>query len=295
MMRSDRRQLYMSARLRLRRHPKQALLVVVGLWLAICLFTFDRLVHHKDFGRWFWNYAISWHPALAHIVPIGDWTPCCENPPRWFPDIYEAPWMGTFQAPTLSAPVYNKEGLLISPVIAKLNIFSTVTEEARQKRHLIRSLTVLDQLPPAYRHLVEVKFVLGHAQNKDGTVNEQMEAIIDEEQKKHGDLIRLKLKNGENLREGKLLNWIRAVGAGEDGGRPGQYLFKVDDDVSRETPPPSNGEASIDTLPPPVHSQPAQVPRRPGHTEPARPHLPRHVAEPLARVPRPHDGHGHRL
>jgi len=83
--------------------------------------------------------------------------------------------------------------------------------------------------------LIEIKFVLGHAYKEDWAVNTELELLMEEEQKLYGDLIRLNLEHGENLREGKILDWIHVGGSGEDGGRPGWYLFKVDDDVS----PPS--------------------------------------------------------
>ena len=52
------------------------------------------------------------------------------------------------------------------------------------------------------------------------------------EEREYGDILRLPgLWRGENLRDGKILQWIRDVGEGKDG-RDAWYLFKVDDDVS---------------------------------------------------------------
>jgi hypothetical protein len=84
---------------------------------------------------------------------------------------------------------------------------------------------------------VELKFVMGHAYKENWEVDQEMEDLLAEEQKQYGDLIRLNLIHGENLREGKILDWIRASGTGDDGGRPGWYLFKMDDDVSRDNLP----------------------------------------------------------
>jgi hypothetical protein len=123
---------------------------------------------------------------------------------------------------------------LSSPSIIKLHIFSTVGESSRQKRHLIRRLSPLYNVPAEYRHLIELKFVLGHSYKieENWAVNEEMEALMAQEQEQFGDMLRLNLTYGENLRYGKILDWINAVGNGRDGGRDSWWLFKVDDDVS---------------------------------------------------------------
>lgn len=131
-------------------------------------------------------------------------------------------------------PAKNEQ--LVSPAILKLHVFSTATsEKAYRKRQLIRELSPLNQLPPEYRHLVELKFVLGYHMLNDGwgPVNETAEAALQEEQAQHGDLFRMEdLWRGENLRDGKILQWIRDVGLGRDSPRQAWYLFKLDDDVS---------------------------------------------------------------
>jgi len=99
---------------------------------------------------------------------------------------------------------------------------------------LIRELSPLEKIPAEYRHLVEVKFVVGHALKEDGGVDEVMEGLLREEQDMFGDVLKLDLARGENLREGKILDWIYAVGEGKDRGREAWYLFKIDDDVSYE-------------------------------------------------------------
>ncbi|RSH91486.1 hypothetical protein EHS25_009785 [Saitozyma podzolica] len=185
-------------------------------------------MHKGDLGRWYYNYAAALHPALAYVVPPGDWGPV-ENPPRWVQEVYDAPWMGEFDLPQLSSPRYH-EGKLVSPALVKLHVFSTVTAKSREKRFLIRRLSPLNSIPKAYRHLFELKFVLGHAYKPNWDVDEEMESLLAQEQEEYGDLVRLNLVHGENLREGKILDWMRAAGTGDDGGRAAWWLFKVDDD-----------------------------------------------------------------
>ena len=198
--------------------------------------------------RWWWNYGASFHPSLAHVLPHGQWKPV-DHPPRFVEEIFHAPWMGEWEIPRLSTPTFNpwddahspfpphpmassaSRGLL-SPVLVKIHIFSTPTLSAQAKRNLIRSTSPLLNIPPPYRHLVEVKFIIGSALDSEGEIDREAEKSTDVEEAEHGDLVRLKLKNGDNLREGKILDWIRAVGTGADGGREAWFVFKVDDDVS---------------------------------------------------------------
>jgi len=173
---------------------------------------------------------------MASIVPNGRFEQCTSSP-RWIQEIHEAPWMGDWEIPTLTKPTYvndpsTEARTVISPALIKLHVFSMVSEKARLKRHQIRRLSPLLSIPESLRHLVELKFVMGHAYKEDWVVDQEMEDLLAEEQRQYGDLIRLNLAHGENLREGKILDWIRAAGTGDDGGRPGWYLFKMDDDVS---------------------------------------------------------------
>jgi hypothetical protein len=213
---------------------------VAAVIVAAVYFTLWRVFLRND-GRWYWNWLATVHPALVHLVPAGSWGPI-ENPPRFVPEIYDAPWMGTWKLPKLSKPVRrhdtsksaleNPPPSLLSPAIVKLHVFSTVWPKAQAKRRLIRELSPIYQIPCQYRHLIEVKFVLGHAYKANWHVDEEIEASLKEEQDKYGDLVRLNITHGENLREGKILDWMRAAGSGSDGGRPAWWLFKVDDDVS---------------------------------------------------------------
>ena len=180
-------------------------------WLVL------RLLHYSGWGRWYWNYEVALHPALAYIIPHGSWGPI-GPPPRWVETIYAAPWAGSWDTPQISS---SSSG----PAILKLHIFSTVQPASRSKRALIRSVSPLLHLPERFRHLVEMRFVIGHSRD-EAEANE-----IEREQATYGDLVQLELKNGENLREGKILDWMRAVGAGADGGREAWWVLKMDDDV----------------------------------------------------------------
>ena len=48
-----------------------------------------------------------------------------------------------------------------TPALLMLHIFSTVSDSSRRKRDLIRRYSPLQSIPMEYRHLVEVKFILG--------------------------------------------------------------------------------------------------------------------------------------
>ncbi|WOO81125.1 uncharacterized protein LOC62_03G004659 [Vanrija pseudolonga] len=230
------------------RRPRATALLVLS---ALAVLGYYLLYHAiwGRLGRWYWNYAVAVLPsALYRFIPKGDWGPI-GGPPRFVPEIYGAPWMGEFALPHLTPPMYrpvqntsaephlpHRGVALSSPALVKLTIFSTVKQKAYEKRALIRRLSPVFNVPERLRHLIEVKFVLGHAYHvgeegyDDWAVNEEMEALLAQEQATHGDLLRLDLEFGENLREGKILEWIRAVGMGRDGGRPAWWLFKIDDD-----------------------------------------------------------------
>lgn len=289
---------YMAALFRrARQRPLRALTVAVFALLLFALLLF-QIAEYSGLGRWYWNYAVTFHPALAYVLPFGNWGPVEERRPRWVPEIYDSTWAGAWEPPVLSRPRYaatsssavhgghtsesgnghhalhdtitahdnddneappvvapfseqepdrrdrgisrqftKQHKQLVSPAILKLHVFSTaVSEKAYKRRQLFRELSPLHQLPPEYRHLVELKFVLGYPLQNNGwdeNVDEEAEARLQAEQAEHGDLFRLEgLWRGENLREGKILQWIRDVGLGKDSPRHAWYLFKLDDDVS---------------------------------------------------------------
>lgn len=126
-----------------------------------------------------------------------------------------------------------------TPAWVMLHIFSMPTKEARRRRDLIRRYHPLQAVPEGYRHLVELKFVLGRApprgnETDDEWVWEDDEALQREEET-HGDLLRLEgLKGGENMNEGKSWEWVRHVG--REGARPAWWVLKCDDDVSARCP-----------------------------------------------------------
>ena len=82
----------------------------------------------------------------------------------------------------------------------------------------------------AYRHLVEIKFVIGFNEIKEDTSSEarkwfeKEEMEMELEEREFGDLIRLKgLKGGENMNQGKTLGWMRWVG--REGGRESEWVM----------------------------------------------------------------------
>ena len=248
---------YILRRIASLRGRQLGLFLVGSFFLSLCLvYATLRHLHYGGMGRWYWNWEVSFHPIIAYIVPPAWWSRSLNWEPTYFQEINDAPYMGTFQLPELSRPTWGNvtqhHGYwyhdshpnfgqspplredLTSPVILKLHVFtSSVHDGKREKRDLIRKVDPRLRLPKAYRHLVELKFVMGHAYRSDWSVDEEKEMALEEEQREHGDLLRLPhLFHGENLREGKILDWIEYVGSGQDGGRPAWYLFKMDDDVS---------------------------------------------------------------
>lgn len=222
----------------LRRFRARHRQVALGIIVLIPIIVYYTLRHYfyDGMGRWYWNYLATFHPAVPHFIPVGDWGPV-ENQPRHVEEIIAAPWMGNFPLPVLTPPVYRAGSSaitanLISPAIVKIHIFSVPSEKAASKRRFIRSVSPHLNMPAEYRHLVEIKFVMGYFL-KEGKPDLEAEKVLEAEQKEHGDLIRLPgMYNGENLREGKILTWMRAIGLHEDGGRDAWWLFKCDDDVS---------------------------------------------------------------
>lgn len=73
-------------------------------------------------------------------------------------------------------------------------------------------------IPWKYKHLVDVRFILGRSNSSSS------EADLDKEQSIYGDLMRLDgLVGGENMDDGKTYEWMRAVweeSKEEEGKRP---------------------------------------------------------------------------
>jgi hypothetical protein len=90
-----------------------------------------------------------------------------------------------------------------------LHIFSMPTYAGRQRRGIIREHSPLSSVPKGYRHLVEVKFVIGEPNGED-TDKWQSQSEIDAEQREHSDILQMHgLKNGENMNEGKSIQWAQ--------------------------------------------------------------------------------------
>lgn len=209
--------------------------------LLLCLGTIFLLC----IGYFGWNsieartvyYLNNWTPAsIHHVWNTPDmsrvrWTTKC---PAVVPGVHAAKWAGSWETPRLVKP----KGDELGPAILMLHIFSIPNTTSRLKRQVIRKHHPLLAIPEAYRHLVDVKFIIGYPREEcRGRLNETLcpgvaaeeEAIAEEE--RYGDLIRLEgLKDGENMDNGKTWEWIRYIG--KEGRREAQWVFKCDDDVS---------------------------------------------------------------
>ena len=98
-------------------------------------------------------------------------------------------------------------------------------------RNMIRKVSPLNDLPYEYRHLVEMRFVLGHHLLPNGEVDMVVEEGLRIEQEERGDILQLHhLKHGNCLREGKFLYWLQATE--QPGERDAWWTMKIDDDVS---------------------------------------------------------------
>ncbi|GFZ46867.1 hypothetical protein JCM24511_04087 [Saitozyma sp. JCM 24511] len=121
-----------------------------------------------------------------------------------------------------------------TPAWVMLHIFSMPTKEARRRRDLIRRYHPLQAVPEGYRHLVELKFVLGRPPPRGNETEDEWawedDRALQREEETHGDLLHLEgLKGGENMNEGKSWEWIRHVG--REGARPAWWVLKCDDDT----------------------------------------------------------------
>lgn len=155
-------------------NPRQAITFLFIIIPSILYFTLWRLTKSK-YGRWYWNYGVSFHPVMIYLLPKDGWDPI-DRPPRWIQEIYEAPWMGEWEIPELSRPIHRQEIIdtssshsafiasshtekngivytpsrsLISRVIVKLDVFSTVSYESQAKRRLIPRTLASPQYPSA--------------------------------------------------------------------------------------------------------------------------------------------------
>lgn len=134
----------------------------------------------------------------------------------------------TFDTPELRPP--NTTSGDMGPALLMLHVFSMPGESSRRRRDLIRQYSPLLSVPEEYRHLIDFKFVLGRWERTNAMSDSEWEAIVEEEretqpeQARHGDMVRLEgLKHGENMNEGKTLEWLRWVG--RPGGREAQWVM----------------------------------------------------------------------
>ena len=164
---------------------------------------------------------------LNSSFPSWEW-----GPPKLWGELLDAPSPLTFSLPPLATSSDHIEDAGAGAAFLALHVFSTPSAKSRQRRDLIRSLSPMDTIPEGYKHLIDFKFILGYPDPTQHQTPEVMEEerIIRDEMAKHGDIIRLKgLKNGDNMNNGKTLQWLQWVG---NEGRPAHWVFKCDDDVS---------------------------------------------------------------
>lgn len=203
-----------------------ALAIIVTTVISGFILCVDYIVPNANTRM---NYLLSdpssWTANHAHrIYP---------NHPEWgtvedIQDLRAATWPGSYPIPQLRAPLIDKEEE--TPALLMLHIFSMVGTDSRRRRELIRANSPLLSIPEAYRHLVEVNFVIGHPKSTNEMVAGDKRAMAIEmgltrkEGEKYGDLITLDdLKYGENMNDGKTLSWSRWVG--RPGGREAQWVM----------------------------------------------------------------------
>jgi hypothetical protein len=191
------------------------------------------------------NYILAHSPAW--VAGKAEWI--YPNHPHWgdienLEEMRKAPWPGSFAIPNLRPLNEEEEEVLTwngngfdrayeqEPALLMLHIFSMPTSSSRRRRALIRDHHPLNSVPEGYRHLVEIKFVLGHKEIHDEMSSEEKERLEMEEremiveQREFGDLIRLEgLHGGENMNQGKTIEWMRWVG--REGGRESQWVMYV--------------------------------------------------------------------
>jgi hypothetical protein len=166
---------------------------------------------HTHVPDWIKDYAFKHDEGASSLI---------ENvpAPSMISSLLDAKWMGAWELPRLAKPVTCSEKAPDTPALLMLHFFSGAFPKSRGRRDLIRRLSPLHSVPPAFRHLVEVKFVLGRSHDPD------VEKELDSEEGECGDLIRLDgLTDGENMDKGKTVNWIRWVG--RPGGRGAQWVM----------------------------------------------------------------------
>jgi hypothetical protein len=177
--------------------------------------------------NYFFGHYQSWFQDNARII-MGDTAryAVIED----MKELRKGKWAGSFDTPELVPFDVELSNGTETPAMLMLHIFSTPSEGGRQRRQFLREYHPHLSVPVEYRHLVEVKFILGkyhiseEADNEEVARIEREEAAIEEEQRINGDVVRLDgLQDGENMNQGKTLAWIRWVG--REGGREAQWVL----------------------------------------------------------------------
>lgn len=211
--------------LSIRASPKRIILLSIVTTLIFYLLYLAQSTlrtapaHHVHNAAY--TYTPQWvHGTLNKILPVPQL-----SPPTIFDGILSSTPMEWWEVPQPSNDTHDDAVVL-------LHVFSTPQPHSRQRRDLIRQHSTLKWIPEGYRHLVEVKFVVGyHDPDSFDEQAEKEERELEEEMTVHGDIIRLEgLVHGDNMNNGKTWEWIRWVV--KESTRRGQWVFKCDDDVS---------------------------------------------------------------
>ena len=151
---------------------------------------------------------------------------------KLWPALLAAPSPYSFPLPSLVSSLDAPRTAENGAAFFALYIFSTASPSGRKRRNLIRSLSPLNTIPEAYKHLMDLKFVIGHPDPAKTYTSEMRveERATRDEMAMYGDIVRLEgLLEGDNMNKGKSIEWLRWVGRQ---GRPAHWVFKCDDDVS---------------------------------------------------------------
>ncbi|ODN96292.1 hypothetical protein I350_08310 [Cryptococcus amylolentus CBS 6273] len=180
-----------------------------------------------------YNLLLANSPAWAHpLVDALKGLPETKGmpPPNTVHGLRKGRSMEEYSAPRLSLPVEGLDGELTSPAVLMLHIFATPSPASRKRRELIRSIDYFSAIPPPYRHLVEIKFIIGRYSPGHALYDENESREIEAEQKREKDLFILEdLEAGDDMNRGKTWEWLRQVG--KEGGREAWWVMKCDDDT----------------------------------------------------------------
>ncbi|ODN88071.1 hypothetical protein L198_06827 [Cryptococcus wingfieldii CBS 7118] len=218
-----------------RRRPLLFLLCALAFLFAPVVYSAHSFLGtYKNFPRHQqYNLLLAKSPAWAHpLVDALKGLPETKGMPRpnMVHGLREGRSMEEYSAPRLSLPVEGLDGELTSPAVLMLHIFSMPSPASRERRELIRSIDYFSAIPPPYRHLVEIKFIMGRYSPGHALYDDNESREIEAEQKREKDLFILEdLEAGDNMNLGKTWEWLRQVG--KEGGREAWWVMKCDDDT----------------------------------------------------------------